>query len=421
MEKQEKKIKYGLVVPLIGGMGIANEKATGEKPSFILSYDAFASNDAHCVNRYNETPYVLAEAETNEIRQTIINDETGEVEYLSPFNEDLFEEVDFVSAVCPCAGLSMLNSNNNKEAKAARGADAAQNDWMYKSARLVLEKVQPKVFWGENAPGLYTTMGEKVVERLREIGKEYGYSFSMIKTDTFVHGIPQHRQRTFYFFWKGDQAPLLNYYEREAPLLKDYLDLIPENASYQDKSFGLENLNENGFWRFIKSKGVTIEDLLKDKHKTMFQWIFFNGYRDEAIEFAQKEGDEKMVRFLEHTKRKEADKKGWWDGSPLIFNEATNAIIAKNSGIVRPGTERGINLREAMWLMGLPHDFEMVGGINNHICQNVPVQTATDWTSEVIRYVKGEVTEWGGEFVKQNNVSKKIDYAEHLQKSAALF
>jgi hypothetical protein len=38
---------------------------------------------------------------------------------------------------------------------------------------------------------------------------------SLIKTDTFLHGIPQHRKRTFGIFWESENAPLLNYYIKE--------------------------------------------------------------------------------------------------------------------------------------------------------------------------------------------------------------
>ena len=397
------KIKWAAVVPLIGGMAIANEKSTGEKPSFILSYEAFAGNDAHCVNRFPDAPYILADAETNEV----------------PDHGDLFNDVDFVSAVCPCAGLSMLNSNNGDSAK-ARGGDAAQNDWMYKSTRLVLEKVSPKVLWGENAPGLYTKMGDKVVENLRAIGKEYGYSFSMIKTNTYLHGIPQHRQRTFYFFWKDSEAPILGYYERESPMLEEYLDQVPADATYMDKPFGLGNINENGWFKYAKNKGVSVQDLVESKYKTMFHWVSGEGLMDDCLEWAEKNEEPYLVKFINHCKKKLADNKGWWDGTPLIFHDATNAIIAKNAAIVRPGTERGITIREAMHLMGLPHDFELMGGSFNHICQNVPVTTAADWTTEVVKFIKGELTEFGGDFVKQNNVSKRIDEAE-IKKAAPLF
>ena len=390
------KIKFGVAVPLVGGMAVANEKATGEKPSFILSYSAFGDNDAHCVNRYPETPYLLADPETNQ---------------LPSLEDDIFSDVDFVSAVCPCAGLSMLNSAKNGSTK-SRGADAAQNDWMYKSARLVLENVRPRVFWGENAPGLYSGMGEKVVDNLRAIGKEYGYSYSMIKTDTFVHGIPQHRMRSFYFFWRDSEAPILGYHKRQAPMLEDYLNQIPEGVSQMDRSFGLGDISENGWFKFARSKGWSTRRLIESRHKTMFGWVMGEGLIDEARSWAEENTFNDMIKFIDHTKKKHADNKGWWDGTPLIFHEATNAIIAKNSGIIHPGKDRGITVREAMHLMGLPHDFELVSAYNNHICQNVPVTTATDWTCEVVRFLKGEITEYGGEFVKQNNISQRIDYIE---------
>ena len=39
-------MKYITFIPLIGGMAIANEQATGKKPEFVLSYDAFAKNES---------------------------------------------------------------------------------------------------------------------------------------------------------------------------------------------------------------------------------------------------------------------------------------------------------------------------------------------------------------------------------------
>lgn len=400
------KIKYGTVVPLIGGMVVANEKATGEKPSFILSYEAFGSNDAHCVNRYSETPYILADAETNDLPE---------------HEDDLFSEVDFVSAVCPCAGLSMLNSSKTGSNK-ARGADAAQNDWMYKSARLILEQVRPRVFWGENAPGLYSGMGEKVVEKLREIGKENGYSFSLVKTDTYLHGIPQHRMRSFYFFWRDSEAPILNYHRRDSPMLEDYLNQIPEGVSEMDKPFGLGDITNMGWFKYAEEKGWSRRKLIESRYKTMFHWVTGENLLNDCQEWSERNDEPQMAKFIAHTQKKLADNKGWWDGTPLIFHEATNAVIAKNAGIIHPGKDRGITIREAMWLMGLPHDFEMVGGgYFNHICQNVPVNTATDWTGEILRFLKDEITEYGGDFVKQNNISQKIDYVEKRTVSKILF
>lgn len=404
-KKESKGIKWGSIIPLIGGMSVANKKATGDDPAFIISYPAFEANDSHCVNHFKETPYVVIDPETNQLPEVA---------------NALFEEVDFISTVCPCAGLSMLNSSREQSGK-SRGADAAQNDWMYKSAELVLEQIRPKVFWGENAPGLYSNMGVKVVEKLREIGKKNGYSFSVVKTNTFLHGIPQHRMRTFYFFWKNSEAPIMGYYKREAPMLGDYLEQVPEGASMMDRPFGLGDIRENGWFLYAREKGWDTKRLIESSYKTMFHWVMGEKLIDDCLEWSEKNSQDSMFKFINHIKRKLADDKGWWDGTPLIFNDATNAIIAKNACVVHPNKERGITIREAMHLMGLPHDFEMVSNAMNHICQNVPVTTATDWTNEIIRFIKGEIQEFGGDFVKQNNISQRIDYAEKRLRSTVLF
>jgi site-specific DNA-cytosine methylase len=402
---KKNKIKFGSIVPLIGGMTVANSKIVGHDPAFFLSYPPFAGNDSHATNYFKKTPYIVIEGEENVLPED---------------QKALFEDVDFVSAVCPCAGLSMLNSNNGSSEK-ARGSDAAQNEWMYKSAELVLEHVKPKVFWGENAPGLYTSMGAGVVERLKEIGKRNGYSLSLIKTDTFVHGIPQHRHRSFYFFWKDSEAPILGYHKREAPLLKDYLEEIPEGCTLMDKGFGLGALEDNQWIQFLKHKNYDIKDAIASPAMTVLQLIWREGWINDAIIWGKENEKRDVWRLCERAEAKAKDGKGVWDASPLLFNEATNAIIAKNSGIVHPNGERGITVREAMHLMGLPHDFDLQGGHWNHICQNVPVKTASDWTTEVIRFIKGEITEFGGDFVKQNNVTQKVDYAENKMRSKVLF
>ena len=41
--------------------------------------------------------------------------------------------------------------------------------------------------------------GKDLVYKLREIGEESGYTFSMIRTNTELHGLPQRRVWTFNF------------------------------------------------------------------------------------------------------------------------------------------------------------------------------------------------------------------------------
>jgi len=54
-------MKYANIIPLIGGMSLANEQATGKIPSYILSYPDFEANEKGLLNWYEskgvEVPY----------------------------------------------------------------------------------------------------------------------------------------------------------------------------------------------------------------------------------------------------------------------------------------------------------------------------------------------------------------------------
>lgn len=399
-------IKYANIIPLIGGMTIANKKATGHNPEFIASYDAFSKNDSHIVKYLNEVSYHVIP-------------ENGEDSISSSLKSDHYENLDFVSTVCPCAGLSLLN--NSTGGSFSRGSDAIQNDWMYKSAEWVFENLRPKVFWGENAPGLYTTIGDGVRERLKNTAADHGYSFSIIKTDTHLHGIPQHRKRTFYFFWRDTNAPILNWHKHQTIPLGDYLNQIPKDAPYQDKFFTRSTPVSN--WKLyeyvLEKTGLNDKEFRKNYLGALYHYVSKNGLVDDAIKWLDErypnyEGEERLK--LEHIRKKVERGLGFWDSSPFFVNDYVNAIIGKNMHvIVHPTKDRFLNIRECMWLMGLPHDFVLdeSNQVWNHISQNVPVKTATDWTGEVIKYINGELKDSGCNYIMQDNTTQKITHAEN--------
>ena len=396
-------MKYATIIPLIGGMTVANKKATGTDPQFLISWDAFGKNDSHIQDYLPEVP------------NYIIPDE-GEDKMTPELKKQHFESLDFVSTVCPCAGLSMLN--NAKDSSSARGSDAAQNEWLYKSAHYVLENLKPKVFWGENAPGLYTKLGTGVRKKLREIAGQYGYSFSIVKTDTYLHGLPQHRRRTFYFFWKGKNAPIFDYMERptESLDLIEYLKQVPKDATYQDEFFTRNHpVTDWKLYEYVLEKtGKTDLEFRQSYIGALYHYISMNGWVDDAMQWMDKnypdyEGEERLK--LDHIKRKIEDGKGFWDSSPFFVGQYVNAIIGKNMHVlVHPTEDRFLNIRECMWLMGLPHDFNMnvTPGCWNHIAQNVPVTTAQAYTDQVIKFINGELRDSGCSFLMQDNIGQKI-------------
>lgn len=408
---EEKKIKFGTIIPLIGGSAIGCARSAGTLPAFHLSYEAFAANESHIERYWKEIPMYRLDAPDIEI----------------PSNT--FEDVDYVNSVCPCAGLSLLNSASGSAA--SRGSDAVQNKWMYESSAYILEHVKPKVLWGENAPGLFTKMGEGVVTRLKQIAETYGYSFSLIKTNTEIHGIPQRRIRTFYFFWNTPTVPMLNWKFREKQSLLDYLNDIPADATLQDM-FMVKGKVTDHFrpYEFVlEREGLTHAEFSKKFQRgTISQYIEKNELFDDCVKwlhekypkegFSNKKSTKTFIDMLDHQRAKLADGKGYWDASPHFFHDSFSALIGRNMfNGVHPVKNRYLNVREMLHLMGMPHDFEIQDARQvNHIAQNVPVRTAQDMADEVKKFINGELKMTQYKFMKQDNTTQKVIEGEELHK-----
>ena len=92
--------------------------------------------------------------------------------------------------------------------------------------------------------------------------------------------------------------------------------------------------------------------------------------------------------------------------------------------LTHPDEDRFINYREAMSIMGLPEDFELVDAspkVANHICQNVPVQTATDMATEVLAVLNKERIMVDSDYILQYNNTKKLEYETKVDTLEAFF
>ena len=265
-------MNYASIVPLIGGETIAMENVFGTKPKYILTYEGFQPNEEHLLNWYNNSvPYLnLSEGAS------------------------YTEKVNVINTVCPCAGLSSLSPSASSTNE--------MNDWMYKSAEYILTEVQPDVFWGENAPRLASKMGEPVVRRLRKIGKENGYTFSIFKTKSILHGLSQVRDRTFYFFWKGNQVPLFDYVLEKPSMIADDIRAV-EKRDDDPMSQILCNdkkPSDDPYYKYILEvveggithtefsskieKTTNVQDYIEEHttYREVAQWMRENGYDNVA-------------------------------------------------------------------------------------------------------------------------------------------
>ena len=381
--------KWASIVPLIGGETIAMENVFKTKPEYFLTFDGFQANEEHLRNYYDyKIPY--------------LNLSNG---------ENPNEGVDVVNTVCPCAGLSSLSPQ--------AASNSPMNDWMIKSAEYVLKEVQPKVFWGENAPRLASKMGEPVVKKLRKIGEENGYVFSIFKTKSLLHGLSQVRDRTFYFFWKGDRVPLFEYINKKPSTIADDIraikrdpndpmdiltnDKIPSEEPYY--KYILEEL-EGGIThaefaaKLTKSTGL--QDYIEERtnYKVVAKWMREKGYDTVAKKCDRqyhklKAGGNIMRKGIEIPK----DKIG-----AFVGHMPTN--------LTHPDEDRFLTVREALSIMKLPNDFELLNPKRslNHICQNVPVTTAEHPAEMVKKYLEGRLDLIDTDFMVQDNKKKTYEY-----------
>lgn len=381
-------------IPLIGGLPIGTELALQKPPEEIFSLPGFYGNDKHYHN------YQTVTLGRTSLKYTPID----------PDDVTFDRKINIIVGTPPCAALSQLNTGTKPEAK---GAGCAKNDFMMMVFRHGMKKFDADVIIVENAPALSTPKGKPVADALYEICKENGYSMTLYKTSTHFHGIPQRRDRTFAIAWKSATAPLMEFHRSEADKFADYLKKIPADAQHNESTDVINfKLLEDGYWKFINATIGDPRKLVPESGQiTCFNYVNKNGLLDKAIVWLRENGTERNIKLAEHAKAKFDAGKGIWDGSVHIFEDYMNAVIGRNmADTVHPTEDRSLTIREAMHMMGLPHDMELLGGRTNinHIAQNVPTCTAQFVVEQAVKFVEGKLPNSGLKYLKQDNWNKRI-------------
>ena len=385
-------MSFASIVPLIGGETIAMQNVVGKKPEYILSYSAFEANDKQLVEYYDkQVPYYHLD---------------GDMPSTLPV-------VESINTVCPCAGLSSLSPSAS--------STNANNDWMLATARHVLADIRPKVFWGENAPRLASKMGEPIVETLRAIGKENGYTFSIYKTKSILHGLSQVRDRTFYFFWKGDKIPRLSYVRRDYERIEDTIRNV--KLDKDDPMNVLVNKtkpSDNPLYKYVLEEiegGIThtqFQDKI-EKSTGPHDWIEAHTKYDKVADWMAEKGYENQVSKCMRMYHKLESGGNIMRKTTEIPKDYIGAFVGHMPGsLTHPDEDRYLTIRECLSIMKLPDDFILQGGVKNlnMICQNVPVTTAQDMAEEVQAFIEGRLDNQmiDSDFVIQDNKTKTINY-----------
>jgi len=377
--------KHAVIIPLIGGMPIAMEHVFKRPPEYILSYTPFAANDAQYRAYRPNVPYMFIDK--NEAKSF----------KLAP--------VDIVTTLCPCAGLSSLSPS--------AAAESTTNDWMTITAKYVLSELEPKVFWGENAPRLASKMGEPTVNRLREIAKYNGYTFSLYKTKSILHGLSQVRDRSFYFFWKGTETPILKYFRRKHETIDEtILNAFVSKDDPMNMPANNRAPMDDPYYRFIRTKiypNFTHAEIVEKQVKSIngMSLIEDNGISyDEVAKWMEQQGELKKAARCREIKVKLASGGNIMRKICEFPKDHIGAFVGHTpSQLMHPFEERFLTVRECLAIMKMPSDFQLQGGLKNlnMICQSVPVTTAADLASEILAYLNGKRDTVTTSFLVQDN------------------
>jgi site-specific DNA-cytosine methylase len=404
----ERNLRWGCIQPLTGGMYLGAERAIGYPAEWIISYPGLtdlivdkktgeiidAGNERNILDyleKHNRMPnYYLMN------RTMMQNDEDYTPKYTlngEDANPDL-SNMDIVVGVPVCAGLSMASTANADRKSECNG----QIIWM---AKYVLKTICPKIYLFENAPTLMSGRGDEVRDQLETIAFESGYSIIYYKTDTKYHDNCQKRPRTFVYFVKNRNGekfiPELKY-ERITTSIENFFNKMGDLRENDPMNVELNN----DVWiipplEYVKHKyGENWRDTVKGD---IFEFVARNeNERKEFMNFITNERPfpeeyiKKYNRYLKHIEEKLADNCGWWSVTAKSFNDCTPACMYKNMPIVVHHKEdRLYTMREWLFTMGHPTDFDMIGIPWNYfrkIGQNVPANTARWVTFEAVRIIE---------------------------------
>ena len=143
---------------------------------------------------------------------------------------------------------------------------------------------------------------------------------------------------------------------------------------------------------YIEDKRVTYNEVSK--------WMSSNGFEKQAVRC--KVMHEKLASGGNIMRR----------GVYIQKNYIGAFVGSAPTKLTHPDIDRHLTIRECLNIMGLPQDFILQGGLKNlnHICQNVPVTTATDMATEVLKFCDGRLYNqlWDQDFMVQDNKNESI-------------
>jgi site-specific DNA-cytosine methylase len=178
---------------------------------------------------------------------------------------------------------------------------------------------------------------------------------------------------------------------------------------------------DNPFYKYVLEEiegGITHQEFAAKIEKTTNPLDYIEAhnikYRDVA-QWMEERGYEREAAKCKRMHDKLASGGNIMRKNTEIPKDYIGAFVGHMpTSIAHPDHDRYLTVREALAIMKMPENFQLQGGVKNlnHICQNVPVTTATDMANQIKKYLDGHLDAVETKFLVQDNKTNSIDYEQ---------
>lgn len=272
-------------------------------------------------------------------------------------------QVDLFVGGSPCQSFSLVGKQ--------RGLEDTRGTLFYEYARLI-DEIKPKVFIYENVRAVTSHDRGKTWNKMQEVFKELGYSFTWTVLNAKNYGIPQNRERLFVVGIREDMlTDKVFEFPKSIPLEKKMKDFLMDNApgGYFLPRKGVEfvTMEKNLTKKFTQIDG---EVQLCQKKNQQFNWHGDFVFQSEEDAKANNIPDlekyflsEKVEKYVLATGTKNFYSKPKTDldvARPLLTTMHKMHRAGVDNYVTTDGRLRKLTPRECLRLMGFSDNFKIV-------------------------------------------------------------
>ena len=272
-------------------------------------------------------------------------------------------QVDLFVGGSPCQSFSLVGKQ--------RGLEDTRGTLFYEYARLI-DEIKPKVFIYENVRAVISHDSGKTWEKMQQVFRELGYSFSWTVLNAKNYGIPQNRERLFVVGTRNDLTlswPFV--FPEPIPLEKKMQDFLMDNAPggyfLPAKGVAFVTMEKNLNKRYTQIDG---DVQLCQKKNQQFNWhgdfVFQSEEEARENEIPDLEKyflSEKVRKYVLATGTKNFYSKPATDlevARPLLTTMHKMHRAGVDNYVTTDGRLRKLTPRECLRLMGFSDTFKIV-------------------------------------------------------------